>query len=426
MIISELLMTFHIIYTIKNYTNYQGIHHMNKKIPFTLPDITEDEINEVVDTLRSGWITTGKKTKDFEKKISDYCGAEKTICLNSATAGLELILRLFDIGEGDEVITTPYTFAASANVILHTGAKPVFVDIKKDQFNIDPAQIAKAITEKTKAVIPVDIAGYPVDYDEIIDVLNTHRNKFIQKKNTLQEHLDRPILLADCAHSFGAKYKNRMIGSIGDFNVFSFHAVKNLTTAEGGAISFNSLNTLTAEDIYKKLMLLSLHGQSKDAFSKLKAGAWQYSIDIAGYKYNMPDITASIGLAQLRRYDRIMEKRKKICDIYATELSKDDRFIIPDFISKDKCSCYHLFLLRVKNIDEKERNTIIQKCAEIGISLNVHFIPLVMQPLYKNLGYDIAHFPNTYNTFKNVISLPLSSVMQEEDAYYICEKLRTI
>ncbi len=396
----------------------------NRIIPFSPPDITRAEIDELVDTLRSGWITTGPKTKQFEKEIAKYCNTKKAVCLNSATAGLELVLRLFDIGVGDEVITTPYTFAATANVILHVGAKPVFVDIKKDQFNIDPKEIERAITKKTKAVITVDFGGFPCDYDEILDILENNKRKYCPKKHTNQQLLEKPLFLADTAHSFGAEYKGKKIGGVADFSVFSFHAVKNLATAEGGAVTFNSLGNIDNEHIYNKLMLLSLHGQSKDALAKSKAGSWKYTIECAGYKYNMTDITASLGLVQLRRYDKeLLIKRKKSFNLYNDCLS-DDIYILPPFISNDKKSSYHLFPLRIREFDEKKRDKLISRMAEKGIATNVHYIPLVMQPLYKKLGYSINNYPNAYNMYKNEITLPLYSLLKEGDIIYICDALK--
>jgi len=400
---------------------------MEKIIPFSPPDITQAEIDEVVDTLKSGWITTGPKTKSFEKEIAKYCNSERAVCLNSATAGLELVLRLLDIGKGDEVITTPYTYAASANVILHVGAKPVFVDTKKDDFNIDPYKIEKAITKKTKAVIPVDFGGNPCDYDEINLILERNKSKYKPKKGSLQESFERPVIIADAAHSFGAVYKNKIIGSFCDFTVFSFHAVKNLTTAEGGAVTFNSIKDYNFEDIYKKLMLLSLHGQSKDALAKTKAGSWHYTIELPGYKHNMTDIMASIGLVQLKRYnDDILPKRKKIYSIYENAFKNHNKFIMPPFNRDGKTSSYHLFPIRIQGADLDLRNEIIIKMAEANISCNVHFIPLPLHPLYKNLGYKITDYPNAFNLYKNEISLPIYSTLLEEDAAYIIEKLKSI
>jgi len=393
----------------------------NKKIPFSPPDIREEDIKLVVETLKSGWITTGPKVREFEKKIALYCGSEKAICLNSATAGLELVLRMFDIGPGDEVITTPYTFAATSNVIVHTGAKPVFVDVKKESFHIDPEGIEKAISSRTKAIIPVDIGGFPCDYDEIYHVLKSKR-KYRGKRGTLQNCFDRPIIIADSAHSFGASYKGKKIGNITDFTVFSFHAVKNLTTAEGGAITFNSFQGLSSEEIYKRLSLLSLHGQSKDAYSKYTGNSWRYTIEIAGYKCNMTDIAASLGLSQLNRYDtEILPSRKRIFEQYINLLKNDERFTLP---YSNEFPSYHLFMLRIKNIKEKERDEIIKKMAEKNIFLNVHFIPVVMQPAYIKMGYNIKDFPNTYEMYRNEISLPVYTGLSSEDIELVCSNLK--
>lgn len=398
-----------------------------KTIPFSPPDISQLEIDEVIDTLKSGWITTGPKTKKLENEIANYCQTEKAVCLNSATACLELSLRLLDIGEGDEVITTPYTYASTANVILHVGAKPVFVDIKKNEFNIDPDKISKAITNKTKAIIPVDLAGWPVDYNEIKNVLENKKHLFSPKSKTWQKSFDRPIIIADSAHAFGAKYKNKRLGSIADFTCFSFHAVKNLTTAEGGAVTFNSFTNLTTDEIYKKFMLFSLNGQSKDALSKAQAGSWQYTIEIPGFKYNMTDIMASLGLAQLKRYEKeLIPKRKKIFEIYNNEFKNNSKLILPPFNSELKIGSFHVYPLRIANINETQRDAIIQKMADNGISVNVHFIPLVMHPAYTKLGYNINDFPNTYSMYQNEISLPVYSKLSKDDALYISKTLINI
>ncbi len=397
------------------------------KIPFSPPDITRAEIDEVADTLKSGWITTGPKTKRFEKEISEYCGTEKAICLNSATAGMELILRLMDIGPGDEVITTPYTYAATSNVILHCGAKPVFVDIKKDDFNINPEAVSKAITSRTKAVMPVDFGGWPCDYESIRQVLIDSKKKFKPKKGTLQERLYCPLVLADAAHSFGSEYNGKKVGSAADFSVFSFHAVKNLTTAEGGAVAFNSSNISEAGNIYRQLQLLSLHGQSKDALDKMKAGSWHYSIELPGYKCNMTDIAASIGLVQLKRFETEMQPaRNKVAAIYDKSFCKDDRFIIPPFRGNNKKGNNHLYPLRIKNFNEKSRSELINRLAEKGISSNVHFIPVVMHPYYKKLGYSINNYPNTYRMYENEISLPIYSKMTDNEAEYVVNTIKLI
>lgn len=392
-----------------------------KKIDFSPPDITNAEIKEVVDTLKSGWITTGPKTKLFEKNISDYCKSEKTVCLNSATACLELILRLFDIKKGDEVITTPYTFASTANVIMHVGAKPVFVDVKRESFNIDPMAVKKALTKKTKAVIPVDIGGWPCDYDEINEVIDGYK-KFNPSKKTKQTLLKRPLIVADSAHAFGAEYNGKKLGTSADFTCFSFHAVKNLTTAEGGAVTFNSLKNYSSQEIYTDLMKLSLHGQNKDAFAKMKLGGWKYNIECAGFKYNMTDIASSIGLAQLKRYDNMLVIREKLFNYYNEKLNYE-YFILPPFNDKNKKSSFHLYPLRIKNFDEKKRDNIIEELAKKGISANVHFIPVIMHSYYRNLGYSIKDYPNCFEMYKNEISLPLYSKLTLQEINYITENL---
>lgn len=395
-----------------------------RKVQFSPPDITEEEIQAVSDTLRSGWITTGPKTKQFEKEIAEYCGVNKAICLNSATAGLESVLRLFGIGEGDEVITTPYTYTATASTILHTGAKVVFADVLPGSFNIDPESVAQAITSKTKAVIPVDIAGIPCDYDKLKSVLEEKKSLYNPKKGTLQETLCRPLLLADAAHSFGAEYKTgngwKKSGALADFSVFSFHAVKNLTTAEGGAVTFNC-----GDDIYKQLQLLSLHGQSKDALAKMKAGSWRYSIELPGYKCNMTDIAAAMGLVQLKRYPNLLARRREIFDLYKKSFASDDRFILPAEGDNFKSSC-HVYLLRVCGADETLRDEIIAKCAENGVACNVHFIPLPMHPFYHGLGYKIEDYPNAYDMYKNEISLPVHTLMSDDDVAYVANIIKMI
>lgn len=398
-----------------------------RKILFSPPDISQKEIDEVVDTLKSGWITTGPKTKQFEKEITDYCHSAKTVCLNSATACMELVLRLFDIGPGDEVITSAYTYTATASVILHCGATPVLVDVKPNEFNIDPSEIEKVITEKTKVIIPVDIGGMPVDYDEIYEIVEKHKNKFHGKKGTYQEKLERILVLADAAHSFGAEYKGKKTGNVADFTSYSFHAVKNLTTAEGGAITWKHNEKFDDEVIYKELMLLALHGQNKDALAKMKAGAWQYDIAMPGYKCNMTDINAAIGLAQLRRYDNeILVKKDLINSWYRKYLKDITNIILPEFETEDKKSCKHLYTLRLKNADINKRNEVIQKLAEKGIATNVHFQPLPLLTAYKNLGYKMEDYPNAYEMFAGEISLPFHNFVSEEDVKYISECLREV
>ncbi len=399
-----------------------------RKITFSPPDITEREIAEGVDTLRSGWITTGPKTKKFENEIAEYCGTKKAVALNSATAAMELALRLFDIGEGDEVITSAYTYTASASVIYHCGAKIILVDTKKGEFNIDPKEIEKLITPRTKAIIPVDIAGLPVDYTEIFEVVEKKRNIFNAKKGTYQEKLGRILVLADSAHSFGSTYKGKKIGSVADITSFSFHAIKNLTTAEGGALTWNLPENFDNEEIYKELMLLALHGQNKDALAKLKAGAWKYDIVMPGYKCNMTDIMASIGLVQLQRYDgEILKKKEELVSYYEKYLGKlTDKIELPIFKNDTKESCKHLYMIRLKNQDEEKRNEIIAKLGENDIATNVHFQPLPLLTAYKKLGFKIEDYPNAYNQYKNEISLPLHNFLIEDDIQYICEYIKKL
>lgn len=394
------------------------------KILFSPPDITQAEIDEVVDTLKSGWITTGPKTKLFEKEITRYCGAAGTVCLNSATAAMELALKLFDIGPGDEVITSAYTYTASASVILHCGATPVLVDIKPREFNINSKKIEEAITEKTKAIIPVDIAGMPVDFDEIFEIIERKKSIFNPKKGSYQEKLGRILVLSDAAHSIGAEYKSKKTGNIADFTSFSFHAVKNLTTAEGGALTWKENSNFDNEKIYKEIMLLALHGQNKDALSKMKAGAWEYDIVMPGYKCNMTDINASIGLAQLRRYDsEIIKRRKEIVELYNEQLIKNNRFILPNLKDKDKESSYHLYLLRIKNMSRQEVNEVIEKMAEKGIATNVHYKPLPLLTAYKNLGFKIENYAIAEETYENEISLPLHNLLTNKEIEYVLNNL---
>lgn len=398
-----------------------------RRIQFSPPDITQKEIDEVVDTLKSGWITTGPKTKLFEEEISKYCNSEKTVCLNSATAAMELVLRLFDVGPGDEVITSAYTYTASASVIVHCGATPVLVDVKPGEFNIDPKKIEKAITEKTKVIIPVDIGGMPADYDEIFEIVERNKGKFNPKKGSYQEKLGRILVLADAAHSFGGIYKGKKVGSVADFTSYSFHAVKNLTTAEGGAITWKKNEVFDNEQIYKELMLLALHGQNKDALSKMKAGAWKYDIAMPGYKCNMTDINAAIGLAQLRRYDsEILAKKDLIDGWYKKYLGDIKGLILPEFRTEDKVSTRHLYALRLKGITEKKRNEVIQKLAEKGIATNVHFQPLPLLTAYKNLGFKIKDYPKAYAMYSTEISMPFHDFVSEEDVIYITKCLKEV
>ncbi len=376
-------------------------------IPFSPPRIDDKIINEVVAALKSGWITTGPRTKAFEKKITEYCGHKNTLCLNSATAGLEIMLRWFGVKEGDEVILPAYTYSATANVIIHCGAKPVFVDINSNDFNISIEAIEKALTPRTKAIMPVDFGGLPCDYDEINALVKKFAGMF-KPENEIQKKLGRVLVLSDSAHSFGAMYKGKHTGTLTDVSVFSFHAVKNLPTAEGGAIALNLPSPFDNEEVYKYLCIKTLHGQNKDALAKTQKGNWRYDIIEAGYKCNMTDISAAIGLVEIERYDSdTLVKRKHIADTYKKHLSVDKRIIFPMYETKDKKSCYHLFNLRINGITEAQRDALIQQMADADISVNVHFIPVPMMSFYKGLGYDIANYPTTFSNYANGISLPL-------------------
>ena len=394
---------------------------MSVKIPFSPPDITEAEIQAVSEVLRSGWITTGPKTKQFEKKIADYCGTEKAVCLNSATAALELTLRLLGIGEGDEVITSAYTYTASASVAVHVGAKLILCDTKEDSFEMDYDKLESLITEKTKAIIPVDIGGVIADYDKVFEIAQKKKNLF-SSSNEIHKKLGRIAVLADGAHSFGSVQNSKKAGSIADFTSFSFHAVKNLTTAEGGAVTWRNIDGVENDDIYREYMLLSLHGQSKDALAKTQVGAWEYDIVSPAYKCNMTDIMAAIGVAQLERYPEILEKRKKLIQIYDEAMKKLDVSCLQHY-GDDFASDGHLYLVRLNGKDSKFRNELIIKMAEEGIVCNVHYKPLPMHTAYKKLGFDIKDFPNAYKQFENEISLPLNTKMTEEDAKFVAEKL---
>jgi dTDP-4-amino-4,6-dideoxygalactose transaminase len=378
-------------------------------IPFSPPHIDQKIIDEVIATLKSGWITTGPKTKLFEKKLTEYNGNKSTVCLSSATAGLELVLRWFGVKEGDEVILPAYTYSATANVIVHCGAKPVFADINKDDFNISIDCIRNAITPKTKVIMPVDIGGLPCDYAEINDLVkNPEIKKIFTPSNENQEKLGRILILSDAAHSLGATYNKKKTGTLADATVFSFHAVKNLSTAEGGAIAFNLPLPFDNNELYRYFRLFSLHGQDKDALAKTQKGNWKYDIETAGYKANMTDIAASMGLVELERYDKdILVKRKHIFDEYAKLFSDQAWAELPQYTTDKKTSSYHLFLLRIHGINESKRDKIIQKIFEQDVSVNVHFIPVPLFSFYKKQGYDIADFPVAYDNYSREISLPV-------------------
>ncbi|NVN96151.1 MAG: DegT/DnrJ/EryC1/StrS aminotransferase family protein [Bacteroidetes bacterium] len=385
-------------------------------IPFSPPRIDQLIIDEVIDTLKSGWITTGPKTKLFEKKLTAYGGHKATLCVNSASAGLELVLRWFGVKEGDEVIIPAYTYAATANVVIHCGAKPVFVDIN-DDFNISVAAIEKAITSKTKVIMPVDLGGFPCDFDEINMLVNKKDIVTLFKAETdEQKQLGRILILSDAAHSIGGIYKNKKVGSLTDITVYSFHAVKNLTTSEGGAICLNLNNEFDNEEIYKYLNTKSLHGQNKDALAKTQIGNWKYDIVEAGYKCNMTDILASIGLVELDRYDKdMLVKRKHIFDLYTEMLSQYKWAQIPEYSNVTKSSSFHVFLLRIKGISEQERDEIISEIFNAEVSVNVHFVPLPMMSYYKNLGYKIKDYPKAYDNYSREISLPVYYDLTDEN-----------
>lgn len=398
-------------------------------IPFSPPHITEEAINEVVDTLRSGWITTGPKTKLFEKKIAEYCKIEDVLCVSSCAFGLELILNWFGVGSGDEVIVPAYTYCASANVVLHTGAKLVLVDIQTDGFNIDINKIAKHITNKTKVIMPVDIGGIPADYKSLYELVNSPsvKTKF-NPNSSIQTQLGRILILTDAAHSLGAQIGKTKTGALSDISVFSFHAVKNLTTAEGGAIALNLPEIFSTKDVYEKLNTLSLHGQSKDALAKTKKGSWDYDVVDFGYKGNMTDIQASLGLIALKHYDKItLLRRKEIFEIYDSVFCKWDWAVLPLIhLEKTITPSFHLYMLRVKGIDENQRNSIIQEIFDNNISVNVHYKPLPMLTAYQQIGCSINNYPNSYEAYKNEITLPVFTTLTNEQAFFVSETIVNI
>lgn len=390
-----------------------------RNILFSPPDISELEINEVVEALKSGWITTGPKTKEFERRIADYCNVDRAVCLNSQTACAEMALRILGIGEGDEVIVPAYTYTASASVVYHVGAKVVFVDVEKDSLEINYEELEKAITEKTKAIIPVDLAGIPCDYDRIFSVLENKKSLF-KPNNKIQKAIGRIAVCADAAHAFGATLNGKKIGSIADFTSFSFHAVKNLTTAEGGALTWKTIPGIDDEEIYHQLQLYSLHGQNKDALAKTKLGAWEYDIKGTWYKCNMTDVHAGIGLAQLSRYDEILKRRKEIITRYDNAFRPLGVKTLNHYTENHESSG-HLYITRVPNITLEQRQEIIIKMAEAGIACNVHYKPLPMMTAYINLGFNIKDYPNSYEQFKNEITLPLHTCLTDEDIEYVIE-----
>lgn len=388
-----------------------------RNIPFSPPDMSELEVEEVKQAILSGWITTGPRTKEFEKQISEYVGTKNTVCLNSATAAMELTLHVLGVGPGDEVIVPAYTYTASCSVICHVGATPVMIDCAENSFEMDYEKLPDLITEKTKVIIPVDLAGIICDYKKIYEAVNSKKNLF-KANNYIQKVFNRIIVMADSAHGFGAIQNGIHAGAIADFTCFSFHAVKNLTTAEGGAVTWKSKKEINDEDLYKQYQLLSLHGQTKDALSKNKLGAWEYDIVMPAYKCNMTDINAAIGLVQLKRYPEMLGWRHEIIRRY-DEAFKDLPITLLDHRNEEHQSSGHLYFVKVNNITEEKRNEIIIKMAEKGIACNVHYKPLPMLTAYNDLGFDIENYPNAYDQYKNQITLPLYSKLNKTDIDYI-------
>ncbi|WP_157142919.1 DegT/DnrJ/EryC1/StrS family aminotransferase [Brachyspira pilosicoli] len=395
---------------------------MNKIIPFSPPDITDNEIEAVVNVLKSGWITSGPVNKELEEELCKYINVKRVKLLSSATMAMELALKIFGVTEGDEVIVPAYTYASTANVAIHLGAKVVFIDAADNDFNIDLEKLENAITSKTKAVIAVDVGGKPCDYDGIIKILEKKKDLFTAlETNKYQKQLNRALFLLDAAHSIGAFYKGNRVGSQADFSSFSFHAVKNVTTAEGGGLSFNDIGNINADEIYREVSVWALNGQNKSALDKTKLGSWRYDIEVAGYKCNMSDIHAAIGLSQLKRYDDMLKNRKNIVNIYNSVLSASKKVILPIFKDDEAESSYHLYLLRIKDYEEADRDLLIEKMAELGIVLNVHYLPLPFHKVYKD--YVNADYINAFNLYKNEVTLPLYSTLKEEDALYIAKNI---
>ena len=388
------------------------------KIPFSPPDITEAEIEQVAEALRSGWITTGPKTKELEREVADLCGTNRAVCLNSQTACAEMTLRLLGIHEGDEVITCAYTYTASASVVCHVGAKLVLIDTQENSLEMDYDKLAEAITEKTKVIIPVDLGGVPCDYDRIFSIVE-EKKKLFHPANKLQEAIGRVIVMADAAHAFGATWHGKPVGSIADFSNFSFHAVKNFTTAEGGAVAWRNIEGIDNEEIYHQYQLLSLHGQTKDALAKTQLGAWEYDIIGPWFKCNMTDVVAGIGLAQMKRYKDLLARRKEIISRYDAAF-KPLNIEVLDHYNEEHQSSGHLYITRIPGITLEQRHEIIVKMAEKGVACNVHYKPLPMMTAYKNMGFDIKDYPNAYKRFENEITLPLHTKLTDEEVEYVC------
>ena len=394
------------------------------KVPFSPPDMGEREAAEVSRAICSGWITTGPRTKEFEKRIAAYCHTDRAVCLNSATACLESILRILGVGHGDEVIACAYTYTASVSVVYHVGAKLVMIDTAPDSFEMDYSKLADAITERTKAVIPVDLGGVVCDYDKIFAAVESKRSIF-RPSNSLQEAIGRVAVIADSAHAFGARWHGKMCGEIADFTSFSYHAVKNLTTAEGGALTWRPLQGIDDEWLYKQFQLMSLHGQNKDALAKTRLGAWEYDIVYPAYKCNMTDIMAAIGLVQLERYPGMLARRKEIIGKYNAVL-KDCNVQVLDHYGADHNSSGHLYLVRLLGKDEAFRNGVIEQMAEREIACNVHYKPLPMMTAYKNLGFDIKDYPNAYAQYRNEVTLPLHTCLTDEQVEYVIENFKEL
>lgn len=396
---------------------------MKINIPFAPPDISDLEIQEVVSSLKSGWITTGPKTKKFEEEIANFCNTNRAVCLNSQTSCAEMTLRLLGVGPGDEVIVPAYTYTATASVVEHVGAKVVMVDCEKDKFTMDYEKLEQAITSKTKVIIPVDLFGIPCDYENLYKIVESKKNIFNPSENLIQKSMNRIIIMADGAHALGASRSGEKVGSIADFTNFSFHAVKNLTTAEGGAVTWKGIKGLTDDEIYNQYMLLSLHGQNKDALSKTQIGSWEYDIIGTWYKCNMTDISASIGLAQLNRYDDMLSRRKEIIFEYTNKLKHLPLKILEHYNGVFESSG-HIMLMQLLDFDETKRNDFINYMGGKGIATNVHYKPLPMHTAYKNLGFNIENFPNAFSNYENVVSLPLYSSLKDEEVDYICEAVK--
>ena len=395
------------------------MNDMKMNIPFSPPDITEEEIQEVAAALRSGWITTGPRTKELERQVAAFCGTEKAVCLNSQTACAELALRVLGVGEGDEVIVPAYTYTATASVVCHVGARPVMIDCQKDSPEMDYDALEAAINERTKAVIPVDLGGVPCDYDRIFAAVEAKKALF-RAASPLQSALGRVAVMADTAHSFGASRGGVMTGSLADFSSFSFHAVKNFTTAEGGALTWRELPGISSEDIYKQLQLLSLHGQSKDALAKTRLGAWEYDIVGTWYKCNMTDVAAALGLAQMKRYPGLLARRKALIGRFDAAFKPLGVQVLPHY-TESHTSSGHLYITRIPGITPEQRNDIINEMAQRGIACNVHYKPLPMHTAYKSLGFEIERYPNAYAFFANEVTLPLHTCLTDEQAEYIIE-----